>query len=203
MTQNQTTPSLILASSSPKRSELLKRFSIPFQIIPPDIDESALKNEHPKAYVTRVAKEKALSIPNTHPKAFILAADTIVAAGRRILRKAQCPLEACEQMRLLSGRTHRVYTALSMVTPDKRILSRIALTRVTFKRLSLEEIEWFVKSNEWKNVAVYRVSEVANCKSSCIASFFIKKLIGLETNIYGLPLYETYQLLKGAGLINN
>jgi septum formation protein len=163
---------------------------VPFSVVPTNIDETPHKNELPPLYVKRVAQEKAQSLTGPQP-AYILTADTIVGVGRRILRKAQDITDAEHQIRLLSGRRHRVYTAVVLRSPDGQLSSRLAQTHVAFKHLEEKEIALFLASREWENVAVYRIDGVAGC--------FTKQITGLQSTVSGLPLYHTYQLLKGAG----
>jgi septum formation protein len=163
-----------------------------FSIHPAHIDESPLSGEKPPEYVTRIAKEKGLVMASRYPEDSILSADTTVAVGRRILGKALSSEESYTQMTLLSGRRHRVYTSVCLMTPSS-VSHRIAMTHVTFKKLTSREIEAFVLSKEWENVAVYR--------HEGFAARFIRSMNGLPSTIAGLPLYDTYQLLRGKGLL--
>ncbi len=147
---------LVLASQSPSRKKLLGQLISDFLIHPAHIDETPLGKEKAQDYVTRVAREKALAVALSYPQHAILSADTTVAVGRRLLGKALCEKEAYTQMTLLSGRRHRVYTGLCLIMPDGHISQRIAVTHVCFHRLCPKEIEKFLHSKEWQNVAVYR-----------------------------------------------
>lgn len=180
---------LKLASRSPARARLLTQIGVQFTIDAVDIDETPHKYEKPVDYVKRVAQEKALAAHHLDPRSFILAADTIVAIGPRILRKAGSADEARQQLRLLSGRRHRVLTAVVLCNPQGHLRQRLCQSHVAFKALDLQEIEGYVASDEWREVAVYRHNGLAGC--------FIRHLNGLASTIEGLPLFATYQLLKG------
>lgn len=185
---------LILASASPRRRELLLQAGItPSAIIPADIDETPLKGEKPAAYALRISQGKADKIAAEHKDAFILAADTVVTAGQRILGKAEDAQEERKFLQLLSGRRHRVMTSVCLIAPDGRKKSFIATSIVKFKRLSDAEIEAYVQNEaEWRGKAGgYGIQGVA--------ATFISFMSGSYTNIVGLPLYETTQALKGLG----
>jgi len=186
---------LILASQSPARSLLLTRMGIPFQVHPADIDETPIKNERPTAYVTRVAREKAEKVSLHFPEAPILAADTIVAVGARILRKAENEHEASHQISLLSGRRHRVYTALALRLPSGAYYTRISMTHVAVKVLEVHEKQHFINSQEWRHVAVYRIDGVM--------ALYIRMIRGLTSTVQGLPIWDTYALLKSHGLVRD
>ncbi|MBS3648467.1 Maf-like protein [Pseudaminobacter sp. 19-2017] len=190
---------LVLASGSPRRIELLQQAGIePDRIFPADVDETPLRAEHPRSLAKRLAREKAekarnaLSAEPGFDGAFILAADTVVAVGRRILPKAELSDEAADCLRLLSGRTHRVYSGVCLITPGDKVRLRLVETRVRFKRLSREELEAYLSSGEWHGKAgAYAVQGLAGS--------FVVKLVGSYTNVVGLPLYETLGLLDGDG----
>lgn len=185
---------LILGSASPERLRLIQPLIHPdfLKVEPASIDETILPKELPRSYVMRVAYNKVEKISSLHPDAFILGADTIVAVGRRILRKACDAQEAASQMSLLSGRRHRVYTAISLYVPHKKkIFSRLAMTHVSLKRLSDTEINCFVSSGEWDNVAVYKIQG--------LIARWIRSTNGLSTTVQGLPLFHVYQMLQGHG----
>lgn len=190
---------LVLASGSPRRIELLQQAGIePDRIFPADIDETPLRAEHPRSLAKRLSKGKAekassaLGRENGHAPAFILAADTVVAVGRRILPKADTADEAIDCLQLLSGRAHRVYTGICLVTPAGKLRERLVETRVRFKRLTRDEIASYLASGEWRGKAGgYAVQGLAGS--------FVIKLAGSYTNIVGLPLYETASLLAGEG----
>ncbi len=184
---------LVLASASPRRVELLARVGIkPDLIQPADIDETPLKDERPRDLAGRLAQEKAAAVAKLQPGAFILAADTVVGVGRRILPKTETEEEERECLRLLSGRAHDVFTGIAVIGPDGRSTSRVASCRVTFKRLSHEEVEGYVASGDWKGKAGgYAVQGQA--------SAFVTWIAGSYTSIVGLPIQETVALLEGLG----
>jgi septum formation protein len=184
---------LILASSSPRRRELLGLLGLtPDQIISPEVDETPLKYEIPRDYVKRVAIEKARAVHSRVPEAYILAADTIVERGRKIVLKAGNEEEARRILQSLSGRRHRVYTSVCVISPDGKEACRTVLTRLSFKRLSDEDLEAYVRSKEWEGKAgAYGIQGMA--------AKFVTYLSGSYTNVIGLPLYETECLLKGLG----
>lgn len=186
---------LILASQSPSRSLLLTRMGVPFEVYPADIDETPMAKERPRDYVLRVAREKAEKVSQTHAQRPILAADTIVAVGTRILRKAKDEAEARAQLALISGRRHRVYTAVALRLPSGAYHTRLTVTHVALKVLEPQEEHFFIASGEWKNVAVYRIEG--------IMGLYIRMMRGSYSGIQGLPLWDTYSLLKGHGLIQN
>ena len=184
----------ILASASPRRLALLKQISItPDEITPADIDETPLPNELPRAYVVRLAVEKAGVIHAKSSGSFVLAADTAVACGRRILPKSEDEQTARDCLTLLSGRAHRVFTGVALATPNGETISRCVETRVKVRRLSAAHIDEYVCSQEWDGKA----------GGYGIQGLFAKhvvSIIGSYTNIVGLPLFETANLLTGAGL---
>jgi len=165
---------------------------------PADIDETPLHGELPRVCANRLAYAKAttalagIGTDDDVYGAFILAADTVVAVGRRILPKPELIDEAAQCLRLLSGRNHRVYTALCLITPKRRYRQRVVETRVRFKRLSSEDIDSYLGSGEWRGKA-------GGYAAQGLAGTFIVKLVGSYTNVVGLPLYETVALLAGEG----
>jgi len=192
-------PKLVLASGSPRRLSLVNQVGIePDALRPTDIDETPKRGELPRAYATRLAREKAeaaltmVRIDDELKGSYILAADTVVAVGRRILPKAELLDEAAQCLRLLSGRNHRVHTAIYLVTPKETFRSRYVETRVRFKRLSDEDIEAYLASGEWRGKA-------GGYAAQGIAGGFLVKIVGSYSNIIGLPLYETLSLLSGEG----
>src|ERR1041385_413683 len=192
-------PKLVLASGSPRRLSLINQVGIePDALRPTDIDESPKRGELPRAYATRLARTKAdtalgmVRIDDELKGAYILAADTVVAVGRRILPKAELLDEAAQCLRLLSGRNHRVHTAICVVTPKETFRQRMGETRVRFKRLSEEDIEAYLASGEWRNKA-------GGYAAQGIAGTFIVKLVGSYSNVVGLPLYENMQRSGGEG----
>jgi len=186
-------PPLVLASASPRRRELLAQAGVtPDAVDPRDIDETPLAGETPRLAALRLAAEKARAAAGDHPGAFVLAADTVVAVGRRMLGKPATDGEARAMLGLLSGRGHRVYTGVCLIAPDGRFASRVSETRVKFKRLGQGELEVLVGCGEWRGAAgAYRIQGRAG---SCVIS-----LIGSYTGVVGLPLYETMALLAGLG----
>src|ERR1700746_800975 len=192
-------PKLVLASGSPRRLSLINQVGIePDALRPTDIDETAKSGELPRAYATRLARNKAetalgmVRIDDERKGAYILAADTVVAVGRRILPKAELLDEASQCLRLLSGRNHRVHTSICLVTPKEGFRQRHVETRVRFKRLSEQDIEAYLASGEWRGKA-------GGYAAQGIAGTFIVKVVGSYSGIVGLPLYETVALLNGEG----
>ena len=192
-------PQLILASGSPRRLQLLQQAGIePDTLSPVDIDETPQKGEAPRSLAKRLAREKAAqalaNIDRSEELAgsYILAADTVVALGRRILPKAEMLDQASMCLRLLSGRSHRVYSGITLVTPGRAMRHRLVETRIRFKRLSREEMEAYLASGEWRGKA-------GGYAIQGLAGTFVVKLTGSYTNVVGLPLYETVALLVGEG----
>ncbi|CAN0653875.1 Maf-like protein [Nitratireductor aquimarinus] len=190
---------LVLASGSPRRVELLQQAGIePDRLAPADIDETPLKSEHPRSLARRLALGKAekaherLTQDGEAEGHYLLAADTVVSVGRRILPKAEMVDEASNCLQLLSGRAHRVYTGLCLITPSGKVRQRIVETRVRFKRLSHEELESYLASGEWRGKA-------GGYAIQGLAGTFVVKLVGSYTNVVGLPLYETVNLLVAEG----
>ncbi len=190
---------LVLASGSPRRIELLQQAGIePSRLFPADIDETPLRAEHPRSLAKRLSRgkaERAFEGLKADPEAagsFILAADTVVAVGRRILPKAELIDEASNCLRLLSGRSHRVYSGICLITPAGKVRQKLIETRVRFKRLSREELESYLASGEWRGKA-------GGYAIQGLAGTFIVTLVGSYTNVVGLPLYETVGLLTGEG----
>jgi septum formation protein len=192
-------PKLVLASGSPRRLALLNQAGIePDSLLPADIDELPMKGELPRALATRLARAKAeaalqaVRLDEELRGSFIIAADTVVAVGRRIMPKAEMLDEAAACLRLLSGRNHRVYSAVCLITPKESFRQRLVETRVRFKRLSKEELEAYLASGEWRGKAGgYAVQGLAGA--------FIVKIVGSYTSVVGLPLQETVALLSGEG----
>ena len=192
-------PKLVLASGSPRRLSLLNQAGIePDSLQPAEVDELPIKGELPRALATRLARAKAetalasIKIDEELRGSYILAADTVVAVGRRILPKADLLDEAAQCLRLLSGRNHRVHTGVCLVTPKEGFRQRLVETRVRFKRLSEQDIEAYLASGEWRGKA-------GGYAAQGLAGSFIVKIVGSYTNIVGLPLYETATLLSGEG----
>lgn len=185
-------PPLVLASSSPRRLELLAQIGItPDQVDPADIDETPLKAEPPARLAERLARTKAGVVAARHPESVVLAADTVVAVGRRLLEKPADEAEAARFLKLLSGRNHRVFTGVA-VARQGRVSVRVNETRVSFKPLSDAEIAAYVASGDWRGKAGgYAIQGPA--------AAFVRRIVGSHPSVMGLPLYETVQLLRGAG----
>jgi septum formation protein len=186
-------PSLVLASASPRRLDLLTQVGVePDRIDPADIDETPLRDETPRRHALRLASAKAAVVAQRARGDFVLAADTVVAVGRRILPKAETEDQARKCLALLSGRNHKVLTAIAVVAPDGRMASRLVETRVQVKVLSDAERAAYLAGGEWRGKAGgYAVQGVAGG--------FIIDLHGSYTGVVGLPLYETLNLLRGLG----
>jgi septum formation protein len=192
-------PKLVLASGSPRRLALLNQAGIePDTLMPAEIDEVPTKGELPRALANRLARAKAEAALDAVRRsdelrgAYIVSADTVVALGRRILPKPEMLDEAAQCLRLLSGRSHRVYTGVCLVTPKESFRQRLVETRVRFKRLSSEDLDAYLASGEWRGKAGgYAVQGLAGT--------FVVKIIGSYSNVVGLPLYETLSLLGGEG----
>jgi septum formation protein len=192
-------PKLVLASGSPRRLTLINQAGIePDALRPADLDETPKRGELPRACANRLARAKAeaalelVRLDEELTGAYILAADTVVAVGRRILPKAELLDEAAQCLRLLSGRNHRVHSAVCLVTPKGAFRQRLVETRVRFKRLSDEDIEAYLASGEWRGKA-------GGYAAQGIAGSFMVKIVGSYSNVVGLPLYETVTLLSGEG----
>lgn len=186
-------PRLILASASPRRLELLARIGIvPDSVEPADIDETAFPGEVPRLHVVRLAAAKATVVATRHPDCVILAADTVVAVGVRILPKAEVEAQARACLKLLSGRRHRVLTAVTIVAGGTS-RHRISSTIVTFKVLTPAEIDRYIASGEWRGKAGgYAIQGQAEA--------FVRYLAGSHSGVVGLPLYETRNLLLSVGI---
>jgi septum formation protein len=183
----------VLASASPRRLDLLKQIGmVPDRVVPADLDETPRKAEKPRDYATRMAEAKAHAIAEREPGAFILAADTVVAVGRRILPKTETEAEARACLALLSGRRHRVLGGVTVIDPEGRAVSRLVESQVTFKRLSEEEIAVYLVSGEWHGKA-------GGYAIQGLAAAYIAWLAGSHSNVVGLPLAETYKLFAGLG----
>ncbi len=188
-------PRLILASASPRRLDLLARIGIvPDGIVPADIDESIPKGELPREHALRLAREKAEAIAGNEPDALVLAADTVVAVGRRILPKVEdeATLRAC--MRLLSGRRHRVLTGIALAVPGHGVRARLVETMIAMKRLSDAEINYYAGHGEWRGKA-------GGYALQGYGEVYVRHIAGSYSNVVGLPLAETRVLLKSAGYV--
>ena len=192
-------PKLVLASASPRRLQLLQQIGLePDALIPAELDETPQKNEVPRLLAARLARSKALAaqkIVAARPElagAYLIAADTVVCVGRRILPKCGQADEAAACLRLLSGRAHRVYTAVTLVTPKGSHRHKLVETRVRFKRLSAPELEAYLGCGEWRGKA-------GGYAIQGFAGSFVTRLISSYSAVVGLPVHETAQLLAGEG----
>jgi septum formation protein len=183
--------SLVLASASPRRRELLGQLGLRFTVAAADIDETPRPDEAPEAYVLRLAREKARAVASRFPGAWVLAADTTVVLGRELLGKPRDAAEAREMLSRLSGRTHEVHTGVALAGRAEEAL--VVRTRVTFRTLGPEEIAWYASSGEPLDKAgAYAVQGKGG--------FLVEALEGSPTNVIGLPLGETLALLARAGV---
>lgn len=192
-------PRLVLASASPRRLALLQQIGIePVALIPTEIDETPQRNEGPRALAARLAAEKAVAAEVIVARrdelrgSFIVAADTVVSVGRRVLPKCEIRDDVERCLELLSGRAHRVFTGVAVVTPSGKRRERLVESRLRFKRLSGREIENYIASDEWRGKA-------GGYAIQGFAAMFVAKLIGSYTGVVGLPLHETAALLGGEG----
>jgi septum formation protein len=182
---------LILASASPRRLDLLARIGVvPDAVVPAEIDEAPLKGELPIAYARRMAAAKAEAV--AEPGTLVLAADTVVAAGRRILPKAETEGEAKASLRLLSGRRHRVLSAVTLIDVAGRARHRQSTSIVVFKRLSEEELAAYLAGGEW-------LGKAGGYAIQGRAEALVRSISGSWSGVVGLPLYETRALLRAAG----
>jgi septum formation protein len=184
---------LILASASPRRLDLLARIGVtPDEVVPADVDESVGKGELPKPHALRLAGEKAAAVAARFPDDLVLAADTVVAVGRRILPKVEdeATLRAC--MKLLSGRRHRVMTGVALALPGGGTRSRVVETMIAMKRLSAEEIDFYASHGEWRGKA-------GGYALQGYGEVYVRHIGGSYSNVVGLPLAETRHMLKSAG----
>lgn len=187
---------LILASSSPRRVELLALAGIvPDAIIPADIDETPLKDELPHTMAQRLAKAKAAKIFEDHKACTILAADTVVAVGRRALNKPADEADARRMLSLLSGRRHKVYGCICVIAASGQVFSRLCETTVSFRRLSSRDIDAYVRSREWEGKAGgYAIQGLAGA--------YVKFMSGTAySNVVGLSVYDAVAMLASAGYI--
>lgn len=182
---------LILASASPRRVDLLQQIGIiPAQIIPADIDETPLSSEHPRDLAQRLALEKAQAIAKNNPNTFILAADTVVACGRRTLPKTETTDQARNCLKLLSGRRHHVYGGVCIITDQGKKITRLHDTIVKFKPLTDHDINTYINTGEWKGKA-------GGYAIQGFAAAYISFMQGSYSNVVGLSLYDTMQILRG------
>ncbi len=188
---------LILASASPRRLSLLEQIHIkPDDVCPADIDEETVGKELPKDYVKRIAMGKAKAISKTNQNKFILAADTTVACGRRILPKAEDIDTALNCLKLLSGRRHRVLGGICLISPKGQTIYKLSETVVKFKNLSKSDIDAYLESNEWHGKA-------GGYAIQGLAASYISYIRGSYSNVVGLDLHITAQILKGNGYVGN
>jgi septum formation protein len=184
---------LILASASPRRLDLLAQVGItPAAVVPADIDETPRPRELPRVLAARLAEEKARAVARAHADDFVLAADTVVACGRRSLPKPDDAAEARACLALLSGRRHRVIGGVALACPDGRVLVRTSVTAVRFKRLDDDEVARYLASGEWRDKA-------GGYAIQGLAALFVTAITGDYNNVVGLPLAMTAGLLAGAG----
>jgi septum formation protein len=184
---------LILASASPRRLDLLARIGVvPDAVVPAEIDESVPKGELPRDHALRLAREKAQAVAAREPDALVLAADTVVAVGRRILPKVEDEQTLRECMRLLSGRRHRVLTGVALAVPGKEVRERLVETMIAMKRLSPEEVNFYADHGEWRGKA-------GGYALQGYGEVYVRHIAGSYSNVVGLPLAETRVMLKSAG----
>jgi septum formation protein len=184
---------LVLASASPRRRQLLDQVSLsPDLTVPADVDEAPRKGELPRPHAARLADEKAAAVAPLHPADFVLAADTVVGVGRRILPKTETEAEARRCLELLSGRRHRVFTGVTLVGPGGKTRRRTVETAVIFKRLGETELAAYLASGEWHGKA-------GGYAIQGLAAAFIRSVNGSYTNVVGLPVFEVVSMLAGAG----
>ena len=186
-------PRLILASASPRRLDLLARIGVtPDAVLPADIDESVPRGELPRHHAQRLAREKAAVVARNEADALVLAADTVVAVGRRILPKVEDEDTLRQCMKLLSGRRHRVLTGIALAIPGKPMRERLVETMIAMKRLSEEEIDYYASHGEWRGTAGGYALQGSG-------EVYVRHIAGSYSNVVGLPLAETRVLLKSAG----
>jgi septum formation protein len=188
---------LVLASESPRRLALLAQARIvPDAVLPAAIDERVIEGELPRAHALRLAVEKARRVESewNGAPAFVLAADTVVAAGRRILPKAEDEAQVRDCLSLLAGRRHQVMTAVALIAPDGKLRTRMALTRVSMLRLTPRQIARYADSREG-------VGKAGGYAIQGMAETFVKEISGSWSNVVGLPLAMTVSLLAGAGYV--
>ena len=190
---------LVLASGSPRRLELLQQAGIePERLLPADVDETPERGEHPRSLAKRLSKTKAETVfsilkeRGESENRLVLSADTVVSVGRQILPKAELIDDAVANLRILSGRTHRVHTGVCLIGPSEKLRQRLVETRVRFKRLSRDDIDSYLASGEWRGKA-------GGYAIQGLAGSFVVRLVGSYTNVVGLPLHESLQLLSGEG----
>ncbi len=183
---------LVLASASARRRDLLAQIGvIPDLIDAAELDEQPHQGELPRSLALRLAEAKARAVKARHPASVVLAADTVVACGRRILPKAENEAQARQCLELLSGRQHQVLTGVAVIAADGKLYRRAVMTRVAFRRLHRDEVNHYIKLEEWRGKAGgYAIQGYADC--------FVRTLNGTYSNVVGLPLMETLHLLRAA-----
>lgn len=190
-------PQLILASASPRRLALLAQIGLtPLRVLPAEIDESADESELPRAHALRIAIQKARTVKSrlsSEDSAVILAADTVVACGRRILPKAEDDGTVTKCLKLLSGRRHTVYTSIAIIDGDGKLHTRISETKLAFRRLDAKEIADYVKTGEG-------LGKAGGYAIQGRAAIYVRFMGGSYSNVVGLPLLETFQLLRSCGV---
>lgn len=190
-----TSQRLVLASASPRRMDLLRQVGLtPDAVLAAEIDETPLKTETPRQTALRLAIAKAAKVAAVHPDAYVLAADTIVAVGTRILPKVETEAEGRKCLELLSGRAHKVLTAVAVAAPDGRVVKRLVETRLHFKRLTPAEIDAYLKDGEG-------IGKAGGYAIQGRAGAFVMSIQGSYPAVVGLPLYETMNLLTGLGFV--
>lgn len=184
---------LILASGSPRRLQILENIGFkPTEVISADIDETPRKRENPELYCKRIAREKADKIRESNGDAFIIAGDTIAVIGTRILGKAESHEDAKRTLKLMSGRKHKVYSAVCLISPEGKVAEKMTKTSVKFKNLTDEEINTYIASNHWQGKAgAYGLQEDPGA--------FVISINGSFSGVIGMPAYETKCLLQGLG----
>jgi septum formation protein len=186
---------LVLASASPRRLDLLRQIGLaPDAVMAAEIDESPRRDETPRQLALRLASEKAARIAQGQPDAYVLAADTVVAVGRRVLPKVETEAEGRRCLELLSGRAHRVLTGVAVAAPGGRSAQRLVETRVYFKRLGADEVRRYLDSGEG-------LGKAGGYAIQGLAGGFVTSLQGSYASVVGLPLYETLNLLTGLGYL--
>lgn len=186
-------PRLVLASASPRRLDLLRQIGVvPDVVLPADLDETPEPGELPRAHAARLAAAKARAIAATCPDAIVLGADTVVGLGRRILPKAEDAATARRCLALLSGRRHRVYGGVALALPDGRMLARLVVSVVTFRRLDDKDLADCLRLGDWQGKA-------GGYALQGHAAAYIRFVSGSPSNVVGLPLFETAQLFAGIG----
>lgn len=187
---------IILASASPRRVQLLEQINItPSEIIPADIDETPKKSELPRDLALRLAQGKAQEVAQQNKNTFVLAADTVVACGRRVLPKAENEQQARKCLKLLSGRRHHVYGGICVITDQGKTITRLCDTIVKFKPLTPQEIDAYIQSGEWEGKA-------GGYAIQGLAAAHISFLQGSYSNVVGLSLYDTMQILNGNAFLS-